>query len=136
MGAVERAYFEPHTATEAHWIATLDGGGKGAMAMIKVYTDDAGNLLAKVTAGREGSQCTDPARINNSIKLTAWLRKWDKLQCTIPLQTRWNDATVMTVKNSATDSNVIGVGALAYLLAPEMTASLAASFDEPSSPSR
>jgi len=40
------------------------------------------------------------------------------------------------VKNSATDSNVIGVGALAYLLAPEMTASLAASFDEPSSPSR
>jgi hypothetical protein len=136
MGAVERAYFEPHTATEAHWIATLDGGGKGAMAMIKVYTDAAGNLLAKVTAGREGSQCTDPPRIGGSIRRTAWLRQWDKLQCTIPLQTRWNGATVRTVKNSATDSRVIGVGALAYLLAPEMTASLAASFNDPATSTR
>lgn len=99
--------------------------------MIKVYTDDAGNLLAKVTAGREGSQCTDPPKIAGTIKLTAWLRQWDKLQCTIPLQTRWNGARVKTVKNRATDSNVIGVGALAYLLAPEMTASLAASFNAP-----
>ena len=133
MGAVERAYFQPHTATEAHWVATLDGGGKGAMAMIKVYTDDAGNLLAKVTAGREGEQCTNPPEIGGTIRKTDWLRQWDKLQCTIPLQTRWNGATVKTVKNLATDSNVIGVGALAYLLAPEMTASLAASFNAPSS---
>ena len=133
MGAVERAYFQPHTATEAYWVATLDGGGIGAMAMIKVYTDDAGNLLAKVAAGREGSQCADPPKIDGSIRKTAWLRQWDKLQCTIPLQTRWNGADVTTVKNSATDGNVIGVGALAYLLAPEMTASLAASFNAPSS---
>ena len=133
MGAVERAYFEPHTATEAHWIATLDGGGDGAMAMIKVYTDAAGNLLAKVTAGREGSQCPNPP---GDIKKTAWLRQWDKLQCTTPLQTRWNSATVKSVKNSATDTKVIGVGALAYLLAPEMTSSLAASFDEPSTSTR
>ena len=131
MGAVERAYFEPHTATEAHWVATLDGGNIGTMAMIKVYTDDAGNLLAKVTAGREGSQCSNPPKINDKIKLTAWLRQWDKLQCTIPLQTRWNGASGKTVKNKATDSNVIGVGALAYLLAPEMTASLAGSFNAP-----
>ena len=135
MGAVERAYFEPHTATEAHWVATLDGGGKGAMAMIKVYTDDDGNLLAKVTAGREGEQCTNPPSIGGSIQKTAWLRQWDKLQCTVPLQTRWNGATVKTVKNSASDSNVVGVGALAYLLAPEMTSSLAASFNAPSSSS-
>ena len=37
-------------------------------------------------------------------------------------------AASQTVKNTATDSRDVGIGALAYLLAPEMTASLAANF--------
>jgi hypothetical protein len=35
---------------------------------------------------------------------------------------------IKKVKNTATDSRDVGIGALAYLLAPEMTASLAANF--------
>ena len=131
MGVVERAYFMPHTASEAYWVASLAGGGKQAMAMIKLYTDADGKLLAKVDSGREGAQCPDPPEINGVITKTAWLRQWDVLKCTVKLEQRWNGAPVKTVKNKSSDSYEIGVVALAYLLAPEMTSSLAAAFNAP-----
>lgn len=127
MGTVERVYFMTASATEAYWIASLDGGGNSEMALIKVYTDAAGNLLAKVEEGRRTSQCPNPP---GSIKYTSWLRKWDKLQCTITLEDRWNAGSARGVKDTSTDSGV-GVGALAYYLAPEMTASLARAFNPP-----
>ena len=36
------------------------GGGKSAMALIKVYVDADNNLLAKIQAAREGTQCPNP----------------------------------------------------------------------------
>jgi hypothetical protein len=125
MGVVERATFMDNSATEAYWIASLMGGGKSAMALIKVYVDANNNLLAKIQAAREGSQCPNPP---GDFYLDSWVRQWDVLLCSVPLQSRWSGAASQTVKNTATDSRDVGIGALAYLLAPEMTASLAANF--------
>lgn len=127
MGTVERVYFMSASASEAYWIASLDGGGNSEMALLKVYTDAAGNLLAKVEAARRTTQCPNPS---GDIYRTSWLRKWDKLQCTITLENRWNAGSVKGVKDTSTSSG-IGVGALAYYLAPEMTASLARAFNPP-----
>jgi len=90
-----------------------------------VYVDANNNLLAKIQAAREGSQCPNP---HGDFYLDSWVRQWDVLMCSVPLQSRWSGAASQTVKNTATDSRDVGIGALAYLLAPEMTASLAANF--------
>ena len=125
MGIVERATFMSNSATEVYWIASLMGGGKAAMALIKVYVDADNNLLAKIESARQGTQCPNP---EGSIYTNAWQRKWDVLLCSVSLQSRWSSGASQTVKTTGTDSRQVGIGALAYLLAPEMTASLAANF--------
>ena len=120
MLAPERYTSFTATAQEAQWIFVIAGGGNSNMIRVRVYQQNGAVMVQAAQAKRTG-QCPNPPM---STLLTQFHREVDVIQCSIPIKDRGAAGSARAIAATSTSSG-FGVGSVQWMLAAEMSASLA-----------
>ena len=120
MLAPERYTSFTATAQEAQWVFVIAGGGNSEMIRVRVYQQNGAVMVQAAEAKRTG-QCPNPPM---HYYKTQFHREFDVLQCSISIKDRWAAGSAKPIAATSTSSG-FGIGSVQWMLAAEMSASLA-----------
>jgi hypothetical protein len=109
------------TAQEAFWLGGAFGGDKVSMARLKAYVENGALKLAGVDARRGTHTCHLQAAVSTNPAEQYVFDALDTSCC--DMNALWPGASTMNLATSYTQSG-FGVGAVKFMLAPEMVKSL------------